>query len=148
MEVILREDVPKLGHRGELVKVADGYARNYLLPKKLAVPATEGNRKMVEQIKGAAVRREASELSDAERLAQMLAGVAVSIHRKAGEGDHLFGSVTSLDVAEALAAKGFNIDRRKVQLEDPIKYLGEYDVPLRLHREVTVKVKVQVVKEE
>ena len=148
MEVILRQDVPQLGHRGELVKVADGYARNFLLPRKLAVTATAGNRKMVEQEKGAAVRREANERGDAEKLAGLLAGVSVTITRKAGEGDHLFGSVTSLDVAEALAAKGFNIDRRKVHLDDPIKYLGEYEVPLRLHREVTAAVQVQIVKEE
>ena len=148
MEVILRQDVPKLGHRGDLVKVSDGYARNFLLPRKLAVTASEGHRKVVEQEKAAAVRREASERGDAEKLAGLLAGVAVTITRKAGEGDHLFGSVTSLDVAEALAAKSFQVDRRKVQLDDPIKYLGEYEVPLRLHREVTASVKVQVVKEE
>lgn len=148
MEVILRQDVPKLGHRGELVRVADGYARNFLLPRKLAVTATEGNRKVVEQEKVSAVRREATEKEAAEKLAGLLAGVSVTISRKAGEGDHLFGSVTSLDVSEALSAKGFQIDRRKVQLDDSIKYLGEYDVPLRLHKEVTAGVKVQVLKEE
>lgn len=148
MEVILRQDVPKLGHRGDLVNVADGYARNYLLPRKLAVTASEGHRKVVEQEKASAVRREASERGDAEKLAALLAGVTLTITCKAGEGDHLFGSVTSLDVAEALAAKGFQIDRRKVHLDDPIKYLGEYEVPLRLHREVTAAVKLQIIKEE
>lgn len=148
MEVILRQDVPKLGHRGDLVKVSDGYARNFLLPRKLAVTVSPGNLKVVEQEKAAAVRREASERGDAEKLAGLLEGVTVTVTRKAGEGDHLFGSVTSLDVAEALAAKGFQVDRRKVQLDDPIKYLGEYEVPLRLHREVNATVKVQVVKEQ
>jgi large subunit ribosomal protein L9 len=148
MEVILRQDVPKLGHRGELVNVADGYARNYLLPRKLAVSASEGNRKVVEQEKASAVRREASERGDAEKLAGLLSGFVVTITRKSGEGNHLFGSVTSLDVAEALAAKGYQIDRRKIQLDEPIKYLGEYEVPLRLHRDVAANVKVQVAKEE
>jgi large subunit ribosomal protein L9 len=148
MELILREDVPKLGHRGDLVKVADGYARNFLLPRKLAVAATSGNRKMVEQLREAAVRLEATERGDAEKLAGLLAGVVLTVRRKAGEGDHLFGSVTSLDVAEALAAKGFQIDRRKVHLEDPLKHLGEFDVPLKLHKDVIAMVKVQITKEE
>ena len=148
MELILREDVAKLGHRGDLVKVADGYARNFLLPRKLAVAATPGNRKLVEQLREAAVRLEATERGDAEKLAGLLAGVVLTVRRKAGEGDHLFGSVTSLDVTEALAAKGFQVDRRKVHLEDPIKYLGEFDVPLKLHKAVTATVKVQIVKEE
>ena len=148
MELILREDVPKLGHRGDLVKVTDGYARNFLLPRKLAVTATPGNRKLVEQQREAAVRLEATERGDAEKLAGLLTGVVLTVRRKAGEGDHLFGSVTSLDVAEALAAKGFQIDRRKVHLEDPIKHLGEFDVPLKLHKSVTATVKVQITKEE
>lgn len=148
MEVILRADVPKLGHRGEVVKVADGYARNYLLPRKLAVTATAGNKKVVEQEKAAAARRETTERGQAEDLARQLANVTVTIARKAGEGDHLFGSVTSLDLAEALEAKGFRIDRRKIHLEEPIRNLGEYEVPLRLHREVNSALKVQVVREE
>ena len=148
MELILREDVPKLGHRGDLVKVTDGYARNFLLPRKLAVAATAGNRKMVEQLREAAVRLEATERGDAEKLAGLLTGVVLTVRRKAGEGDHLFCSVTSLDVAEALAAKGFQIDRRKVHLEDPIKHLGEFDVPLKLHKSVTATVKIQINKEE
>jgi large subunit ribosomal protein L9 len=147
MEVILRQDVSNVGHRGDLVKVADGFARNFLLPRKLAVAATDGNRKVVEQEKGAAVRREATERGDAEKLAQMLTGVTVSVARKAGEGDQLFGSVTGMDVADALAAKGFQIDRRKIQLDEPLKHLGEFDVPVKLHKDVTAQVKVQVVKE-
>jgi large subunit ribosomal protein L9 len=147
MEVILRQDVSKVGHRGDLVKVADGFARNFLLPRKLAVAATDGNRKVVEQEKGAAVRREATERGDAEKLAAMLTGVTVSVARKAGEGDQLFGSVTGMDVADALAAKGYQIDRRKIQLDEPLKHLGEFDVPVKLHKDVTAQVKVQVVKE-
>jgi len=147
MEVILRSDVPKLGHRGDIVKVADGYARNYLLPRKLAMAATTGNRKVVEQEKSAAARREAVERGSAEELARQLTGLALKVSRKAGEEDHLFGSVTSLDVADALSARGFHVDRRKVQLEEPIKRLGEFEVPLRLHRDVTVHVKVEVVRE-
>lgn len=148
MEVILRADVPKLGQRGEVVKVAEGYARNYLLPRKLAVAATAGNRKVIEQEKAAFVRREASERGQAEELARQLSEIAVTIARKAGEADHLFGSVTSLDLAEALEAKGFHVDRRKILLEEPLKNLGEYEVPLRLHREVHASLKVQVVREE
>ena len=144
MDVILRADVPKLGHRGEVVKVAEGYARNYLLPRKLAVAATAGNKKVVEQEKAAAVRREATERGSAEELARQLSGVSVTIRRKAGEADHLFGSVTAIDVADALEAKGFHIDRRKIQLEDPIKNLGEYPVSLKLHRDVHASVKVSV----
>lgn len=147
MELILREDVPKLGRRGDVVEVKDGYGRNYLLPKKLAVLSSAGNRKMVEQIKASAVRREATEQSEAEQLAKMLAAVTVSIARKAGETGTLFGSVTSLDVAEALEKAGYQIDRRKILLEDPIKQLGEYSVPVRLHREVTASFTVQVVPE-
>lgn len=148
MEVILRADVPKLGHRGDVVKVAPGYARNFLLPRKLAVPATPGNTKVVEQEKAAAVRREATERGQADELARQFAGVTVTIARKVGEADHLFGSVTSLDIADALEAKGFHVDRRKIHLEEPIKHLGEYDVPLRLHRETTATLKVQVIREE
>lgn len=147
MELILREDVPKLGRRGDVVEVKDGYGRNYLLPKKLAMPANAGNRKVVEQIKTAALRREATEESEAEQLAKMLAAVTVSIARKAGETGTLFGSVTSLDVAEALEKAGYHIDRRKILLEDPLKQLGEYAVPVRLHRDVTASVTVQVVAE-
>ena len=147
MEVILKEDVPKLGHRGDVVKVAEGYGRNYLLPRKLAIEATKGNKAVIEQMKQAAVRRSAIEKSDAEALSKQLEGVSVSFQRKAGEKDHLFGSVTSADIAEALEHKGFNIDRRKIQLHDPLKNLGEFDVPVRLHRDVTSRVKVVIEKE-
>ena len=148
MEVILKEDLEKLGHRGDVVKVADGYARNYLLPKKLAIEATKGNKNVIEQMKAAAVRRSAAEKSEAEILAKQFEGVSISFDRKTGEKDHLFGSVTSSDIAEALSAKGFNIDRRKIQLDEPIKSLGDFDVPVKLHREVTARVKVTVTKEE
>ena len=148
MEVILRADVPKLGQRGEVVNVAPGYARNFLLPRKLAVPATGGNKKVVEQEKAAASRLEANERSQAEELARQLADVSVTVARKSGEADQLFGSVTSLDIAAALEAKGYHIDRRKIHLEEPIKHLGEYEVPLYLHREVNTTLKLQVVREE
>ncbi|MFN7993601.1 MAG: 50S ribosomal protein L9 [Bryobacteraceae bacterium] len=148
MEVILREDIERLGSRGQVVKVADGYARNFLLPKRLAVAATDANRKIVEQERQAHLRREAKQKSEAEDLSKLLTGVVVTIAQKAGENDQLFGSVTSKDVADALAQKNFTIDRRKVLLEEPIKQLGEFKVPVRLHRDVTAEITVQVVKEE
>ena len=147
MEVILKEDVPKLGHRGDVVKVAEGYGRNYLLPRKLAIEATQANKAVIEQMKASAVRRFASEKADAEALSKQLEAVSLSFQRKAGEKDHLFGSVTTSDIAEALERKGFNIDRRKLQLNEPIKSLGEFEVPIRLHRDVVSKVKVTVEKE-
>jgi large subunit ribosomal protein L9 len=147
MEVILKEDVPKLGHRGDVIKVAEGYGRNYLLPRKLAIEATQANKAVIEQMKQAAVRRSAVEKADSESLSKQLEGVTLAFHRKAGEKDHLFGSVTSSDIAEALEHKGFNIDRRKIQLNEPLKSLGEFEVPIRLHRDVTGKVKVTVEKE-
>jgi large subunit ribosomal protein L9 len=147
MEVILRADVPKLGHRGEVVNVAEGYARNYLLPRKMAVAATAGNRKVIEQEKAASVRREVTDKAQAEQLAKMLADVTVVVARKAGEEDQLYGSVTSIDVAEALQTKGYNVDRRKIHVEDPIRTLGEFQVPLRLHHDVEATVKLQVVRE-
>lgn len=147
MELILREDVPKLGRRGDVVQVSDGYGRNYLLPQKLAIPMTRGNHQMVEQMKASALRREASEQSDAQQLGVLLSGVTVTISRKAGETGTLFGSVTSLDVADSLQKIGYQIDRRKILLEDPIKLLGEFQVPIRLHREVTASVTVSVVPE-
>jgi large subunit ribosomal protein L9 len=148
MEVILREDVEKLGNRGEVVKVAAGYARNFLLPKKLAVAATGSNKKIVEQERQAHLRKEAKVTGESEDLAKLLNGVSVTIMQKAGENDQLFGSVTSKDVADALAAKNFTIDRRKVQLDEPIKQLGEFKVPVRLHRDVTAEITVLVIKEE
>ena len=148
MEVILREDIDKLGSRGEVVKVAPGYARNFLIPKRLAVMATESNKKIVEQERQAHLRKEAKQQGEAQDLAKLLNGVSVTIAQKAGENDQLFGSVTSKDVADALAAKNFTIDRRKIQLDEPIKQLGEYKVPVRLHREVTAEITVVVTKEE
>src|SRR5215471_12647164 len=148
MEVILREDVDKLGNRGELVKVAAGYARNFLLPRRLAVAASEANRKIVEQERQAHLRKEAKLMSESEDLAKLLTGISVTISQKAGENDQLFGSVTSKDIADALAAKNFTIDRKKIHLDESIKQLGEFKVPLRLHREVTVEITVNVTKEE
>ena len=148
MEVILREDIERLGNRGQVVKVADGYARNFLLPKRMAVAATDANRKIVEQERQAHLRREARQKSEAEDLSKLLNGVTVTIAQKAGENDQLFGSVTSKDVADALEAQKFTIDRRKIHLDEPIKQLGEHKVPLRLHREVTVDITVNVVREE
>ena len=148
MELILREDVEHLGRRGEVVQVKGGYGRNFLLPRKLAMVVTAGNRKVVEQQKTAGVKRDAREQADAQQLAGMLGQVVLSIARKAGESGVLFGSVTSLDVVEALHKKGFEIDRRKIHLEEPFKQLGEFQVPVRLHKDVTVSVQVQVVPEE
>src|SRR5476649_1063549 len=147
MEVILREHVDKLGRRGDLVKVADGYARNYLLPRKMALLATDGNKKVIEREKVKLDATEAEEQKVAQAVADRLAAVEVEISRKVGETDALFGSVTNADVAEALAAKGFDIDRRTIQLHDPIKRLGEFDVPVKLHRDVTVTLKVKVTAE-
>jgi len=147
MEVILREDIEKLGSRGETVKVADGYARNFLLPKRLAVVANESNKKIVEQERHAHVRKEAKLVDEAQDLSKLLTGVSVTIAQKAGEADQLFGSVTSKDIAEALAAQNFIIDRRKIQLEEPIKQLGEFKVPVKLHKDVTAEITVVVVKE-
>jgi large subunit ribosomal protein L9 len=148
MEVILREDVEKLGSRGELVKVAPGYARNFLLPKRLAVAATESNKKIVEQERQAHLRKDAKLAADATELGKMIGSVTVTISQKAGENDQLFGSVTSKDIAEALEQQGYTIERRKIVLDEPIKMLGEFKVPLKLHRDVTTEVTVQVVKEE
>ncbi|MGA8162636.1 MAG: 50S ribosomal protein L9 [Acidobacteriaceae bacterium] len=148
MEVILREDVSNLGHRGDVVKVADGYGRNFLLPKNLAMEATPANKAVIEQMKSAAVRRSAKEKTEAEQLVTQLNSVSLTFTRKVGESDHLFGSVTSVDVAQQLAAQGFNIDRRKVQLEEPLKSTGEFHVPVKLHREVTAHIAVTVKGEE
>jgi large subunit ribosomal protein L9 len=148
MEVILREDISNLGHRGDVVKVADGYGRNYLLPRNLAMEATAANKAVIEQMKAAAVRRSAKEKAEAEQLVVQLNAVALVFERKVGEGDHLFGSVTSADIAQGLASKGFEIDRRKVQLDEPLKSTGEFHIPVKLHREVTAHVSVTVKGEE
>ena len=147
MEVILREDIDNLGSRGQVVKVAPGYARNFLLPKRLAVAATESNKKIVEQERQAHLRKEAKAQGEAQDLAKLLGNVTVTISQKAGENDQLFGSVTSKDIADGLAAQNYTIDRRRIQLEDPIKQLGEYKVPVRLHKDVTVEITVVVSKE-
>ena len=147
MEVILKEDVAKLGNRGDVVKVAEGYGRNYLLPKKLAIEATQANKAVIEQMKAAAVRKSAKDKADAEVLAKQFEGVSVSFERKVGEKDHLFGSVTSSDIASELTKQGFNVDRRKIHLDDPLKTLGEFHVPVKLHRDVTAHVKVVINKE-
>src|SRR5476651_1517662 len=147
MEVILREHVDNLGRRGELVKVADGYARNYLLPRKLALLATEGNKKQIERERAKLDVKDAEEVKVAQALAARLSEVEVVIARKVGETKALYGSVTTADIAEGLAAKGFDIDRRMLQLADPLKQLGEVAVPLRLNRDVTATIKVKVVAE-
>jgi large subunit ribosomal protein L9 len=148
MEVILREDIEKLGTRGQVVKVAPGYARNFLLPKRLAVAASGSNKKIVEQERQAHLRKEAKLKVDAQDLSKMLTGVSVTITQKAGENDQLFGSVTSKDVAEALAAKNYTIDRRKIVLDEPIRQLGEYKIQVKLHHEVSAEITVVVAKEE
>ena len=147
MEVILREDVEKLGARGQMVKVAPGYARNYLLPRKLAVAATESNKKIVEQKRQAHLRRDAKEVADATDLGKMMTNLSVTISQKAGENEQLFGSVTSKDIADLLEKQGYTIERRKIILAEPIKTLGEFKVPLRLHRDVTTEITVHVTKE-
>ena len=148
MEVILREDIDKLGARGQMVKVTPGYARNFLLPRRLAVAATESNKKIVEQERQAHLRKEAKVQAEAADLAKLMASVELTIAQKAGENDQLFGSVTANDVAVALEKAGYSIDRRKVHLDEPIKTLGDYKVSVRLHREVAVDVPVHVVREE
>ena len=147
MEVILKEDVNKLGSRGDVVKVAEGYGRNFLLPKKLAIEATVANKTVIEQMKAAAVRRSAKEKSEAEALAKQFDGLEVKFERKSGEADQLFGSVTAGDIAEALEKKSFHIDRRKIQLHEPLKSVGEFIVPIKLHKDVTTHLKVVVDKE-
>jgi len=147
MEVILKEDVAKLGSRGDVVKVAEGYGRNFLLPRKLAIEATSGNKKVIEQMRAAALRRSAKEKAQAEELSRQFDGLSVSLHRRSGEHDQLFGSVTSSDLADALERKGFNVDRRKIQLHEPLKTLGEFTVPVKLHKDVTAHLKVIIEKE-
>jgi large subunit ribosomal protein L9 len=148
MEVILREEIDNLGRRGDVVKVAPGYARNYLLPKRLAVAANESNKKIVEQEKQAYLRRESKEIGDATDLAKIMGSVEVTIAQKAGENDQLFGSVTAQDITAALERAGYTIDRKKVNLAEPIKALGDYKVTVKLHREVSVELPVHVIKEE
>ncbi len=148
MEIILREDVEKLGSRGDVVKVAAGYARNFLLPRKLAVAATDANKKIVEQERQAHLRREAKAVGEAQELSKLLGSVTVTISRKAGENDQLFGSVTAADISDALAAEKYTIERRRIVLDEPIRTLGEHKVTVRLHREVPTEITVNVTKEE
>ena len=147
MEVILKEDVIKLGSRGDVVKVAEGYGRNFLLPRKLAIEANAGNKKVVEQMRAASVRRSAKEKAQAEELSKQFDGLSVSFQRRSGENDQLFGSVTSGDIAEALEKKGFSLDRRKIQIHEPLKTVGEFTIPVKLHKDVTAHLKVVIKKE-
>jgi large subunit ribosomal protein L9 len=147
MEVILKEDVPKLGSRGDVVKVAEGYGRNFLLPRKLAIEATAANKAVIDQMKAAAVRRMQKDKADAEALSSQLSGVSIIFKRRSGEHDQLFGSVTSSEIAAELEKKGFNIDRRKIHLDEPIKTIGQFKVPVRLFKDVTAQVGVEVQKE-
>jgi len=144
MEVILREDVEKVGARGAVVKVADGYARNFLLPKRLAVAATESNKKIVEQERDAHLRKEAKLQTEAAGLGQLLSNVVLTFKHRVGENDQLFGSVTAKDIADALEAQKYHVERRRVLLDEPIRTLGEHTVNLRLHRDVTTQIKVVV----
>ena len=148
MEVILREHVEHLGRRGDIVKVAEGYARNYLLPRKLALLVNEGSKRQIERERKLAEARDAEERAQAEALAQRMAAADLTIARRVGENDTMYGSVTSADVAQLLHARGFDIDKRKVVLPDPIKSLGEFTVPVKIHRDVTAEVKVSVVAEQ
>ncbi|HUJ31787.1 MAG TPA: 50S ribosomal protein L9 [Candidatus Acidoferrum sp.] len=148
MQIILQEDVEKLGTRGQLVEVAEGYARNFLLPRKLGLEATPGNMKRLEKMRATFAKKEATEKESATKLAELLAGVSLTLSRKAGENDQLFGSVTSGDISEALAAQGYTIDKRKITLAEPIKLVGEYEIPVKLHREVSANVKLKVQEEE
>ena len=147
MQIILQEDVEKLGTRGQIVEVAAGYARNFLLPRKLAIPASAGNLKRLEKIRAALAKRTATEKGSAQKLAEMLTEVRVTLTRKAGENDQLFGSVTSADISEALAAQGYNVDKRRIELTEPIKLIGEYQVTAKLHHEVTSTIRVIVQRE-
>ncbi len=147
MQIILQEDIDKLGHRGEVVTVKPGYARNYLLPKKLAIEATTGNMKALERIRGALAKKTATELEAAQKQAVLLNGVSLAFKRKTGENDQMFGSVTSADIAEGLASQGFKIEKRQVQIADPLKALGEYTVAIKVFRDVAAEVKIHVEKE-
>jgi large subunit ribosomal protein L9 len=144
MEVILKEDVNKLGHRGDVVKVADGYGRNYLLPTKLAMEATPANKAVIEQMKSSSIRKSAAERGGADELAAQLNELMLTFERKTGENEQLFGSVTSQDIAHELELQGFKVDRRKIHLEEPLKTVGEFHVPIKLHREVSAHLQVNI----
>jgi large subunit ribosomal protein L9 len=147
MQIILQEDIDKLGHRGDVVTVKPGYARNFLLPRKLAIAATTGNMKALERIRGALAKKTATELEAAQKQAALLNGVSLAFKRKTGENDQMFGSVTTADIAEGLTAQGFKIEKRQVQISDPLKALGEYSVTIKVFRDVTAEVKIHVEKE-
>jgi large subunit ribosomal protein L9 len=147
VKIVLREDVDKLGERGQVVNVAAGYARNFLFPKALAFPATTGNMRQIELRKKVWVVREAKETEDATKLAARLSQIKLVVEKKVGENDALYGSVTSQEIADLLKSKGVEVDRRKIQLHDPIRSLGTFDVPIRIHRQVGASVSVQVVPE-
>jgi large subunit ribosomal protein L9 len=148
MEVILREHVDNLGRRGDVVKVAEGYARNYLLPRKLALAVTEANRRQIERERAAAEARDAEGRGQAEALAQRITQLEIEIARRVGENETLYGSVTSSDVAHALQTKGFEVDRRKIQLPEPLKTLGEHTIPIKIHRDVVAQLRLKVVAEQ
>jgi large subunit ribosomal protein L9 len=147
MQIILQEDIEKLGHRGDVVTVKPGYARNYLLPRKLAVEATEGNLKAIERIRASLAKKTATEVAAANQQAELLTVIALKFTRKTGENDQMFGSVTAADISEALAAQGFKIDKRQVQLAEPIRIIGESQVTIKVFRDVTAQIKVTVEKE-
>jgi large subunit ribosomal protein L9 len=147
MQIILQEDVEKLGHRGDVVTVKPGYARNFLLPKKLGVEATAGNMKALERIRGSLAKKTATELEAAKKQAELLSQVSLKFIRKAGENDQMFGSVTTGDVADGLKAQGFSIDKRQVQIGEPLKSLGEFPVTIKVFRDVTAEIKVHIEKE-
>lgn len=147
MQIILQEDVDKLGHRGDVVTVKPGYARNFLLPHNLAIEATPGNMKALERIRGALAKKTATELDAAKKQAELLAGVSLKFTRKTGENEQMFGSVTSGDIADGLKAQNFEVDKRQIQLADPIKTLGEFPVTVKVFRDVTAEIKIHVAKE-
>ena len=148
MEIILTENVSGLGREGDVVKVSDGYARNFLIPKQLAMEATEKNRRLLEHTKHQKVNQEARQIKEAEKLASELVNLSCTIHKRAGETDRLFGSVTAMDIASALKEQGFEVDRRKIELDEPIKELGAFTVPIRIHADVVANIRVLVIREE
>jgi large subunit ribosomal protein L9 len=147
MQIILQEDVEKLGNRGDVVTVKPGYARNFLLPHKLAIEATAGNMKALERIRGSLAKKTATELDAAKKQAELLTGVSLKFTRKTGENDQMFGSVTTADIADGLKAQGFEVDKRQIQLKDPVKALGEYPVTVKVFRDITAEIKIHVDKE-
>jgi large subunit ribosomal protein L9 len=147
MQIILQEEVEKLGNRGDVVTVKPGYARNFLLPHKLAIAATAGNMKALERIRGALAKKTATEFDAAKKQAELLTGVSLKFTRKTGENDQMFGSVTTADIADGLKAQGFEVDKRQIQLKDPVKALGEYPVTVKVFRDITAEIKIHVDKE-